>query len=236
MFSGDKLVACLGSEVFDVVDEEGVDKGLPNQENNLCTSSCQASYDFSTYASSSSLYIISTVLQHMHMTQTYRHHNHLGMHIPLRSIRGAAEEAFQHVQDCTNRSELQDGPAVWNGVDALVEGCGQDVDGHLGCWWDGKREGSGTRIYGGSLTRSDPRGVIACDCASKIVAWLHHPHFTSTSNFLARRCRSFHRRKTLNPRRLVTTTRTTRDSQRDRHDVRSHHNTDRGRVRCRRAS
>lgn len=62
MLGGDKLVACLGSEVFDVVDEEGVDKGLSNQENNLCTSSCQASYDFSTYASSSSLYIISTVV------------------------------------------------------------------------------------------------------------------------------------------------------------------------------
>ena len=31
MFGGDKLVACLGSEVFDVVDEKGVDEGLLDQ-------------------------------------------------------------------------------------------------------------------------------------------------------------------------------------------------------------
>jgi hypothetical protein len=89
----------------------------------------------------------------------------------------------------------------------------------------GSGKGSGTRIYGGSLSRSDPRGVIACDCASRIAAWLHHPHSLFTSTFLARRCRAFHRRKTLNPRRLVTIRRAARKPRRNHNNDRFHYNT-----------
>lgn len=55
----------------------------------------------------------------------------------------------------------------------------------------------------------DPRGVIACDCASKIAAWLHHPDFTLHLNFFAWRRRSFHHRKTSNLRRLLFARRVT---------------------------
>ena len=55
----------------------------------------------------------------------------------------------------------------------------------------------------------DPRGVIACDCASKIAAWLHHPDFTLHRNFFAWRRRSFHHRKTSNLRRLLFARRVT---------------------------
>lgn len=61
----------------------------------------------------------------------YRNHDHLGMHVPLGSVGGAIEEPFQHVQHCKYGSSLQYGPAVGNRVDALIEGFGEDVDGHV---------------------------------------------------------------------------------------------------------
>jgi hypothetical protein len=55
MFGGDELVARLGPQVFDVVDEEGVGERLLDEENDLCTARCKASYYFSAYTRSASL-------------------------------------------------------------------------------------------------------------------------------------------------------------------------------------
>jgi hypothetical protein len=106
----------------------------------------------------------------MILHSTYRDHDHLGVHVPLRPIGCAIEVPFQQVEQCKKRRRLHYGPADWDAIKALGEGCGEDVDRHLGCWWDGKEPG--TRNDGVSLRdlRIYPRGVIACDCASKIAA------------------------------------------------------------------
>lgn len=78
--------------------------------------------------------IVSTLVLCLYEAKAYRHHNHLGMHIPLRSVDRAIEVPFQDIQDCTNRNELQDGPAVRNGVKTLVKGRSENVNRHFGCW------------------------------------------------------------------------------------------------------
>lgn len=55
MLGGDELVAGLGAQVFDVVDEKGVNERLTDQENNLCTARRKTSHDFSSYTSRSAL-------------------------------------------------------------------------------------------------------------------------------------------------------------------------------------
>lgn len=62
------------------------------------------------------------------------------MHIPLRPIDRAIEKPFQQIQKSKHRRNLYYGPAVGNGIQALGEDLGEDVDGH--CW----REWFGTAL------------------------------------------------------------------------------------------
>ena len=55
MLGSDELVASLRAQVFDVVDEKGVDEWLSDEEDNLCTARRQASDHFSTYTGCSAL-------------------------------------------------------------------------------------------------------------------------------------------------------------------------------------
>jgi hypothetical protein len=55
MFGGDELVARLRSQVFDIVDEEGVGERLLDEEDDLGATCCEPFYDFSAYTGRSSL-------------------------------------------------------------------------------------------------------------------------------------------------------------------------------------
>lgn len=55
MLGSDEFVASFRAQVFDEVDEKGVDEWLSDEEDNLCTARRQASDYFSTYTGCSAL-------------------------------------------------------------------------------------------------------------------------------------------------------------------------------------
>jgi hypothetical protein len=63
MFGGDKLVARICSEVFDIVHEERVGERLLNEEDDLCTPRCETSDYFSPYTRCPSLCCMSVQLR-----------------------------------------------------------------------------------------------------------------------------------------------------------------------------
>jgi hypothetical protein len=90
------------------------------------------------------------------------------MHIPLRRVDCAIGVPFQQVQHRNERRDLQYGPDIGNGIDALFEDMGDNVDRHRGAMGRKKFRRRGTWSL---AKRIAARGVIACDCASAFDAW-----------------------------------------------------------------
>lgn len=66
MLGGDELIARFGTQIFDIIDEEGVGERLLDEEDELCTASCKSSNYFSAYTRCTSLFSMS-----IHIVVTY---------------------------------------------------------------------------------------------------------------------------------------------------------------------
>lgn len=68
------------------------------------------------------------------------------MHIALRRVDRAIEVEFQEVQHGNARDELEEGPAIGHGGDALLPHLAKDMEGHS--WGRGWRN-----VYGALVAR-----------------------------------------------------------------------------------
>ena len=66
------------------------------------------------------------------MGWTHGDHDHLGVHIALRSVGRAIEVNLQETDECRNGQDFEECPAIWDRGDAVLPQLAKDVDGHVG--------------------------------------------------------------------------------------------------------
>lgn len=116
------MIVRIVSDVFDVVDDEGIAEGMLGKEDDLCASSRECSYCCFTYTTCTALDVISSILRiRMSSSNAYCHQNHFSMHIPLAQIAGTGKEGLQQVQQTQPWCSLDQRPEIWHRADAIKE-------------------------------------------------------------------------------------------------------------------